>query len=87
MDLARSNTPGPGPIDAPVLIQHGDQDDLIPIESSETQLRTMRAHGTQAELRVCAGAGHEVLDPGFSDAVSWTIDTVRGVRRIGSPGA
>ncbi len=41
MDIARSNTPGAAPIDAPVLIQHGDRDELIPIESSQTRLRTL----------------------------------------------
>jgi acetyl esterase/lipase len=84
MDLARSNTPGAGPFDAPVLIQHGDRDDLIPVESSERLFRTLCVQGSQADLRVYAGADHETLDPGFGDAASWIIDTVRGVPRIGS---
>jgi len=84
MDIARSNTPGAALIDAPVLIQHGDRDELIPIESSQTRLRTLCAHGSQAELRMYAGADHEILDPAFPDAISWIVDTVRGVSRIGS---
>lgn len=84
MDLARSNTPGSGSADAPVLILHGDADDLVPIESSESIARTLCAHGLQAELRVYDGVGHDVLGPGFSAAVTWTIDTSRGVSREGS---
>jgi predicted esterase len=84
LDLARANTPGRTPLAAPVLVQHGDADTLIPIDNAETVVGTLCAHGTQAELRVYQGAGHDILGPGLADAVSWIGETVRGAPRIGS---
>jgi predicted esterase len=72
------------PLAAPVLIQHGDADTLIPIDTAEALARTLCAHGTLAELRVYPGAGHDVLGPGLTDALSWISETLRGAPRIGS---
>jgi acetyl esterase/lipase len=84
LDLARANTPGLSPTQGPVLVQHGDDDDLIPIESSEAVVHALCAHGAQAELRVYWGADHDVLGPGLADAISWIVDSFRGTPRIGS---
>jgi acetyl esterase/lipase len=84
LDLARANTPGLSPTQGAVLIQHGDADDLIPIESSEAVVHALCAHGAQAELRVYWGADHDVLRPGLADAISWIVDTFEGAPRIGS---
>jgi acetyl esterase/lipase len=84
LDLARANTPGLSPTQGPVLVQHGDADDLIPIESSEAVVHALCAHGAQAELWVYWGADHDVLSPGLADAISWIVDTFAGAPRIGS---
>jgi acetyl esterase/lipase len=82
--LARANTPGSESVEAPVLVQHGDADILIPIQSSESVVRALCTHGTRAELRVYPGADHDLLGPGLADAISWIIDTFRGAPRLGS---
>jgi len=84
LDLARANTPGRTPLAAPVLVQHGGADTLIPIDTAEAVVRSLCAHGTQAELRVYRGAGHDVLGPGLADAISWMGETLRGSPRIGA---
>lgn len=83
-ELARANTPGTMPLAAPVLVQHGDADTLIPIETAEALVRALCGHGTLAELRVYPGAGHDVLGPGLGNALSWISETLRGAPRIGS---
>jgi pimeloyl-ACP methyl ester carboxylesterase len=84
LELARANTPGRKPLAAPVLVQHGDADTLIPIDSSRALVHGLCRHGTSAELRIYAGADHDVLSPGLGDAISWTIETLLGNPRLGS---
>jgi acetyl esterase/lipase len=44
--------------DAPVLIQHGTADQLVPLEGSRMMLETLRKAGVPAELEIYEGAGH-----------------------------
>ena len=43
---------------APCMIIHGDKDDLVPLQQSETFVAKMKAAGAEAELVVKKGAGH-----------------------------
>lgn len=43
---------------APMLIFHGDRDDLVPIEGSEALYAALQAKGVPSELCVLHGAGH-----------------------------
>jgi len=44
--------------DAPVLIVHGDQDPLVPLQQSENFLAALKKAGVKAELHVVKGGGH-----------------------------
>jgi acetyl esterase/lipase len=82
LDLARANTPGATPLAAPVLVQQGDADTLIPMDTNVALVHGLCAHGTEAELRVYPDADHEVvLDLGLPDAASWIMETLRGAPR------
>jgi dipeptidyl aminopeptidase/acylaminoacyl peptidase len=45
--------------DAPVLILHGDQDNLVPIQQSETLVKKLQEAKVPASLIVKKGAGHD----------------------------
>lgn len=49
--------------DAPTLLIHGDQDDLVPLSNSETMHEALDQAGVSNRLVVIEGAGH-----GFNDA-------------------
>ncbi len=60
-DLARLASPlhhvgGSGP--APMLLQHGDADELVPLSQSERMLAAMTGAGHHCELDVVAGGDH-----------------------------
>jgi acetyl esterase/lipase len=46
------------PDDAPTLIIHGDKDDLVPLQQSESIVAKLNEVGVPAELVVKKGAGH-----------------------------
>jgi acetyl esterase/lipase len=49
--------------DPPVLIVHGDADEIVPIQQSKKIIEKLRAVGVKAELMVKPGAGHVFLLP------------------------
>ncbi|NJM55218.1 MAG: prolyl oligopeptidase family serine peptidase, partial [Verrucomicrobiae bacterium] len=44
--------------DAPILIVHGDEDPLVPLQQSADFLAKLKKAGVDAELHVVKGAGH-----------------------------
>jgi acetyl esterase/lipase len=46
------------PDDPPTLIIHGDKDDLVPLQQSETFVAKLRETGVEGKLIVKTGAGH-----------------------------
>ena len=61
---------------APVLIVHGDMDDLVPVEEAR---RLFQAAGEPKELFIVKGGGHKLRhDPEAMDkAISWVLDRLR----------
>jgi dipeptidyl aminopeptidase/acylaminoacyl peptidase len=43
---------------APTLILHGDKDDLVPLQQSQTFIAKLKEAGVEARLVVKQGAGH-----------------------------
>jgi acetyl esterase/lipase len=84
LNLARANTPGQTALGAPVLVQQGDADTLIPIDTTVALVHALCSHGTRAELLVYAGADHDVLTPGLGDALSWMREASLGAPEEGS---
>ena len=70
-DLDQSQ-PGQRRIAAPVLIIHGENDTLIPVETSARFEKQLRAAGTPVERIVYPGAGHgDVALTSLTDVLAW----------------
>jgi acetyl esterase/lipase len=59
--------------DAPVLILHGDADELVPLQQSEVIIERLKAEGVPCELIVKKGAGHGIW-PSMLDDLKTMID-------------
>jgi len=46
------------PDDPPILLIHGDEDDLVPLSASETMYAALQEHGVTSNFIVIEGAGH-----------------------------
>jgi putative ABC transport system permease protein len=67
-----ANQPGTTKIDAPVLIIHGADDELIPVDTSATLEKALRDLGTNVERKVYPGAGHaDVALTSLTDVLAW----------------
>ncbi len=60
--------------DAPFLILHGDQDNVVPLEQSHLLFKQLQQYGVESELVVVQGAGHgfvragdQPINPGLSE--------------------
>ncbi len=68
--LADASPIGALPLGVPVIVVHGADDDLVPVERSRAYVAAARAAGDDAELVELPGAGHShVRDP---DSDAWT---------------
>ena len=64
---------------SPVLIIHGEQDEQIPVVSSQLLLDQLCALGQVVERRTYPGASHSgVIEPSFDDMVTWMQDRLAG---------
>jgi glycerophosphoryl diester phosphodiesterase len=71
------NEPGQSPIKAPVFLVHGDADDLVPIETSATLMKTMEDLGVSVERKVYPGASHAgAALASLSDVATWLSSKV-----------
>ena len=72
------------PLETPMLLVHGDEDDRVPIRQSRDFAEAAREAGDEVEVAEFVGMGHfEVLDPKHE---SWTR-TVAFLERMLGPGA
>ena len=70
-----ANTPGNFTSSAPVLILHGNQDSMLPVEGSVKLTQRLCAHGTSATLSRYADADHlNIVARARSEAVTWIQD-------------
>ena len=72
----------PGFVDgaSPVLIIHGDEDEQIPVVSSQLLLERMCGIGQVVERRTYPGQSHAgVIGASFDDMVGWIEDRLAGV--------
>lgn len=60
--------------DAPFLILHGDQDNVVPLEQSQLFFKQLQQYGVESELVIVQGAGHgfvrvgdQPIKPGLSE--------------------
>lgn len=76
--LLERNGSGSLASDSPVLIVHGEQDELIPLESSQLLRRQLCGRGQAVDLRTYPGNHVGVIAPSFSDMLDWIDSRVAG---------
>ena len=61
--------------DIPVMMYHGDCDDIVPIEESVTMLKGINKRGGNAELKICYSMGHNAWDVAYSgdELINWML--------------
>lgn len=75
------NSPGKRPTPAPVLLVHGDRDQVVPVEVSRLLLGRLCGLGVEAETRVYAGIGHlGIMDASGADVLKWITDRISGTK-------
>ena len=59
----------------PVMIYHGDQDEIVPISESITMLKAIGKNGGNAELKICYGYGHDAWDVAYAgdELMNWLL--------------
>jgi fermentation-respiration switch protein FrsA (DUF1100 family) len=79
-ELARDNNPGQVVTEAPILIIHSAQDDVVPVTLSEILFGRMCENGQVVERRVLAdGGGHgEAAGVAYPAALTWFDDLLAG---------
>ena len=57
----------------PVMMYHGDQDEIVPISESVTMLKAISKNGGTAELKICYGYGHNAWDVAYAgdELMNW----------------
>lgn len=57
----------------PVMMYHGDCDDIVPIDESITMLKGMERKGGKVELKICYGVGHNAWDFAYAgdELMNW----------------
>ncbi len=72
LSALHANEPGLTKINAPVLIIHGEADELVPVGSSKTLQDQLVALGSSVERKVYPGAGHgDVVLTSLTDTIAW----------------
>ena len=59
----------------PVMMYHGDQDEIVPISESITMLKAIGKNGGNAELKICYGYGHNAWDVAYEgdELMNWLL--------------
>ena len=59
----------------PVMMYHGDQDDIVPVFESVTMLKSVIKAGGNAELKICYGYGHNAWDVAYEgdELLNWFL--------------
>jgi pimeloyl-ACP methyl ester carboxylesterase len=77
--LLVENDPGWVVGESPILIIHGEEDEQIPVVSSQLLLDRMCGLGQVVERRTYPGQSHSgVVEPSFDDMLTWMEDRLAG---------
>ena len=60
----------------PILMYHGDCDDVVPINESVNMLKSIHKNGGNAQLKICYGVGHNAWDYAYTDdlLMNWMLE-------------
>ncbi|MFI8684572.1 alpha/beta fold hydrolase [Rossellomorea sp. NPDC077527] len=56
---------------SPVLLMHGDSDDIMPIDGQRDYARYVRANSRNVDFRVYKGVNHQITQDMIGDLVRW----------------
>jgi phospholipase/carboxylesterase len=70
----------------PVLLLHGDSDDMLPHVLSERATEVLRQHGVQTRMHIAPGVGHGIDQSGLSHAARFLMDAFKLPMPQASPG-
>lgn len=61
--------------DIPIMMYHGDCDDIVPISESITMLSRINKQGGNAQLKICYGGVHDAWETAYNDNdfLSWML--------------
>ena len=77
--ILETNTPGAAPTGAPILVTQGDEDPIMPPETTAAFVDKLCAQGETVDLRVLAGTGHLVAGQvAVPQVVEWLADRFAG---------
>lgn len=67
--------------DIPVMMYHGDCDDIVPIYESVTMLSRIQKRGGSAELKILYGVGHNAWDVAYDgdELVQWLLSHKKNI--------
>ena len=67
----------------PVMIYHGDCDEIVPIHESVTMLKSIHKHSGNAQLRICYGVGHNAWDIAYEgdELMNWLFQHTRNNKK------
>jgi len=59
----------------PVMMYHGDCDEVVPIQNSIEMLSSINKRGGNAELKICYGMGHNAWDVAYKgdELLNWLL--------------
>lgn len=55
----------------PIMMYHGDLDEIVPITESITMLKAVHNNGGHAQLKICYGYGHNAWDVAYDGDELW----------------
>jgi phospholipase/carboxylesterase len=66
----------------PVLLVHGDSDELIPVQAMETARDELAELGVPVEWKICEGLGHGIDSEGLRTAGQFLADRLRAAEAL-----
>lgn len=57
--------------DIPIMVYHGDQDAIVPLQESVNMVSRINGHGGDAQLKICHHVAHEAWDVAYNGDELW----------------
>jgi predicted peptidase len=59
----------------PVMVYHGDCDDIVPVSNSVEMVSSVNRNGGHAEIKICYGCGHNAWDVAYAgdELANWLL--------------
>jgi phospholipase/carboxylesterase len=61
----------------PVLLLHGDSDEMIPSTMTERAAEVLRQHGVQTRMHIAQGVGHGIDQTGLGHAARFLLEAFK----------